>query len=85
MRFGKKLPEWTGLKRYIIKHAKEMHQLMLYKGKSSDFSMIWCPEDYLNLEKGYLQLTPAAMSKFPEIAEIEQINDPLEFDESNNV
>ena len=83
MRYGKKIPEWTGLKRYIVKHAKEMHQLMLYKGKSSDFSIFWRPEDYLNLEKGYLQITPAAMPQLPEIAEIEQIDDPLDHDETN--
>ena len=64
-------------------NARDMHNIMLYKGKSSDFSLIWLPEEYEILEKGYRPLTAAALSSLPNLTEIPQFNLDYARTESN--
>ena len=70
MKFNKKIPSIVGLKNYITAHAREMHSLLNYKGKVSDFSIIWAPDDYLNLPQGYMALSAQAWSQKPRHASV---------------
>ena len=70
MKYNKKIPSIVGLKNYITAHAREMHSLLNYKGKVSDFSIVWAPDDYLNLPQGYMALSAQAWSQKPRHASV---------------
>ena len=73
-RYNGTTPNFVALKKYISTNARDMHNILLYKGKSSDFSLIWLPEEYETLAVGYRPLTAAALSSLPILAEIPQFN-----------
>ena len=73
-RYKNTLPNITALKNFVSMNARDLHNVLLFKGKSSDFSMIWAPNEYETLEKGYRPLTAAALSTLPRLTEMPLFN-----------
>ncbi len=83
-RYNDSLPSFVALKKFVIKNARDINNILVFKGKNSDFSVLWAPEDFEKREKDYIMLTAAALSTLPIMADIPQFNrDFARTDETN--
>ena len=83
-RYNDSLPSFVALKKFVTKNARDINNILVFKGKNSDFSVLWAPEDFEKREKDYIMLTAAALSTLPIMADIPQFNrDFARTDETN--
>ena len=73
-RYNDSLPNFVALKQFIIKNGRDINNILVFKGKNSDFSVLWSPEEFMKRDKDYIMLTAAALSSLPVMADIPQFN-----------
>ena len=73
-RYNDSLPNFVALKQFIIKNGRDINNILVFKGKNSDFSVLWSPEEFMKRDKDYIMLTAAALSSLPVLADIPQFN-----------